>query len=447
MFTRHSKNSATILDYVVVSAEDEKAVKRLFIDEAGVLGGSSDHVFMITSLDTGYGAMPPIVKAPKTTPTWLMDGDWDKYKVKTDEALDEINQESMKDEDEYGKAIVVAMVTGLEQGIGKKERGADKKEYPVKVRKVLQARRQARAEWRGANSALMKNATEENKVRLAKAECEKDGWDERVEAVMAKFWTMKRERVLEDLAEKSAKSNKLFWKHVVDSKLNKTGFSRLEDPVSGEMVEEQPDLKRVVENFLKGLFQGEFSPMEGRKVTEEDIKGAGEQVPEVEAGLEEAFTVTEIEAIIKMLNNGKAMGVDGVPAEAIKNGSPKLVGHLVKLFNMIKESGKVPDCWKTGRVVLVPKPGAATDMGNYRPLTVITAVSALFSKVLNARLTTVVEGRNLLGELQQGFRKGRSGADNTFVLNTILMMCAAKKKKPHLAFIDIKKVLNGIDSD
>ena len=83
-------------------------------------------------------------------------------------------------------------------------------------------------------------------------------------------------------------------------------------------------------------------------------------------------------------------------------------------------------------------------MGNYRPLTVLAAMSGLFSRVLNERLTKVVERRNLLGEIQQGFRKNRRGADNTFVLNTIIMQGTATKKHTHLAYLDIKKAYDSV---
>ena len=141
---------------------------------------------------------------------------------------------------------------------------------------------------------------------------------------------------------------------------------------------------------------------------------------------------------------GKAKGVDLIPHEAIKNGSESLVEAVVELYNLIKEHGKVPEGWKEGRVVIIHKKGPVTDLVNYRPLTVLVCLSGLFSKVLNARLTKVVEEKNLLGEIQNGFRKGRSGADNNFVLHTILMKCSAKGIKPNLAFIDVRKAYDTV---
>ena len=113
---------------------------------------------------------------------------------------------------------------------------------------------------------------------------------------------------------------------------------------------------------------------------------------------------------------------------------------MTELFNLMLVTGKVPEVWKTGRLVMIHKAGSKMELTNYRPLTVICTMSALFSKILTARLTEVVEEMGVLGEVQQGFRKGRCGADNNFVLHTILQQCAAKGRKPHMAFIDIQKV-------
>jgi len=68
---------------------------------------------------------------------------------------------------------------------------------------------------------------------------------------------------------------------------------------------------------------------------------------------------------------------------------------------------------------------------------VIPSMSGLYSRVLNERLTDVVENHKLLGEIQNGFRRGRSGSDNAFILDTILWKCNAKKAKVYMAFFDI----------
>ena len=248
-------------------------------------------------------------------------------------------------------------------------------------------------------------------------------------------------------------ATKLFWSYVADKSKSGQAFPFVQDPKSGEIKSNQIEVKAIVEEFLKNLFHGSFAPT--RPLNEEDLveEGLGQgseaggekddQSGEQETykRLEEEFTSKEVELMIGKLKNSKAMGEDLVPNEALKNSSPEFVNAVAKLFNNVRKHGTVPKKWKTGRLVLVHKKGPLTDMGNYRPLTVIVAMSGLFSRVLNERLTEVVEKERILGEIQQGFRRGRRGADNTFVLNTIIMKGVATGKKPHLAFLDIKKVV------
>ena len=68
---------------------------------------------------------------------------------------------------------------------------------------------------------------------------------------------------------------------------------------------------------------------------------------------EASFKDVEVEEVIRKLQNGKAEGVDRVPPEALNKSTPKFVKHLTRLFNDVKDKKVVPNCWKTGRVVLL----------------------------------------------------------------------------------------------
>ena len=105
----------------------------------------------------------------------------------------------------------------------------------------------------------------------------------------------------------------------------------------------------------------------------------------------------------------------------------------------MKNTGVFPDGWNRGRISLLHKRGLRVILGNYRPITVLISLAGLYSKVLNARLTDVVERHRLLGEVQGGFRKDRGCADNTFVLHTVIWKAKALKKAVHMAFLDISK--------
>ena len=161
--------------------------------------------------------------------------------------------------------------------------------------------------------------------------------------------------------------------------------------------------------------------------------------------LDRCVTKAELDEVLRTLKNGKASGWDDIPNEALLNAPEALLIQVVRLYNNVLNSGRVPAAWRRGRLVLVHKKGARTDAYNYRPLTVINSVAALYSKLMNARLTKVVEAHNLLGEMQNGFRRGRSGTDCGFILNTVLWKSSALRKKPHLAFLDIQKAYDSVD--
>ena len=152
------------------------------------------------------------------------------------------------------------------------------------------------------------------------------------------------------------------------------------------------------------------------------------------------FSKKELKFIASKLNDGKARGWDNIPNEFIKNAPDAFFENLAILFNSIKKSGIFPQGWNSGRITLIHKKGLREKLSNYRPITVLISLSGFYSKVLNERLIEVVETWVLLGEVQNGFRKGRCGADNIFLLHTILWKAKALGWKVHLGFVDISKV-------
>ena len=73
------------------------------------------------------------------------------------------------------------------------------------------------------------------------------------------------------------------------------------------------------------------------------------------------------------------------------------------------------------------------------------SLSGFFSKLLNARFSEDVETHNLLGECQNGFCKGLRMADNSFILDSILMKAKSDNKNLHLCYVDISKAYYSVN--
>ena len=283
---------------------------------------------------------------------------------------------------------------------------------------------------------------------------------------------------------KSKRGMKMFWKYVSRIPQKRGDISILQNKRTGVLHCEPEKIVQEVTDYIKVIFSG--SDQEGKENEDQNITGVedlenvkhdhcysqetpiGATMPGHEYGcpskphldsvdssrkpksdpggfLDRDFSYKEVKEIIDSLGNGKAAGHDGIPNEALKNAPTELVSMLVILYNRVKNQGIVPDEWKEGRLVLVHKRGPKTDIYNYRPLTVLQSVSGLYTKLLNKRLSDVTEVHQLLGEIQNGFRKGRSGGDSAFVLNTVLWKTTAQKKAVHLAFLDLLKAYDSVD--
>ena len=70
----------------------------------------------------------------------------------------------------------------------------------------------------------------------------------------------------------------------------------------------------------------------------------------------------------------------------------------------------------------------------------------IFTRIMRARLDKVVEEQDLLGEMQNGFRKGRSTNDNLLVLSHMIGKCqkARLNRKLLLVFIDLRKAYDRV---
>ena len=157
------------------------------------------------------------------------------------------------------------------------------------------------------------------------------------------------------------------------------------------------------------------------------------------------FTMEELEQALGLLSPGKAEGMDGIRNEMLQNTGPTAREMLLDLFNNVLAGGSLPSDRKIGDIVLILKKSPKTDINNYRPITLISNVSKLLTKMLAQRLSTAIDKEDVVGQEQNGFRKNRSCSDNIFILSTILETNKSKKLLSHLLFVDLKEAYDRVD--
>jgi hypothetical protein len=97
--------------------------------------------------------------------------------------------------------------------------------------------------------------------------------------------------------------------------------------------------------------------------------------------------------------------------ELIKSTSEVFLSLYVDLFNLILNSGIIPDIWLADNIVPVYKNRwTKIDPKNFRPITILSCFGKLFTSVMNNRLNT------FSNENPTGFRKGYTMLDNIFAI-------------------------------
>ena len=140
---------------------------------------------------------------------------------------------------------------------------------------------------------------------------------------------------------------------------------------------------------------------------------------EVDGPLDYEITIEELEAVSKKTKKGKAVSLDYICNEmliALVSTYPKL---LLKLFNMILQSGEVLIDWTTGLIVPIYKDGPKLVPSNYRGITLSSCLSKLFLAILNNRLTKFVKDEKLLTPSQLGFVLGNRPSDAHIIIITL----------------------------
>ena len=119
-------------------------------------------------------------------------------------------------------------------------------------------------------------------------------------------------------------------------------------------------------------------------------------------------TPTSVAKYIKRLKLRKAAGLDGITNELLKILGPSICDPLSLIFNLSFSSGVFPSVWKRSVVVPIYKnKGSKSDpTNNYRPISLLSAISKLCERVMYDRLYAHVNP--LLSPAQSGFRKGDS---------------------------------------
>ena len=187
---------------------------------------------------------------------------------------------------------------------------------------------------------------------------------------------------------------------------SKEYWDLLNRSVQGNKARNELSLKTLMEHFKK-LSQcnkdDQTNDSNFDDLLLDDIFDSGNSDPKHDI-LNVCFDVDEVFTAIRKLKNHKSSGIDLVKNEFLKNAPRELVEFMCKLFNVILETGFIPDVWCKGLIMpLYKNRGIRSDPDNYRGITLLSCVGKLFTSCLSARIADFMYSYNKMGTEQAGF--------------------------------------------
>ena len=153
----------------------------------------------------------------------------------------------------------------------------------------------------------------------------------------------------------------------------------------------------------------------------------------------------EIRKAIKALNSGKSGGPDCIPAEALKSALETSMTILHPLLHQILQEENIPDDWKEGYIIKLPKKGDLSLCKNYRGIMLLSTPGKVLNRILLDRMKATVDQH--LRDHQAGFRKDRSCPDQIATLRIIIEKSLEWKSSLYINSIDFEKAFDSVDRD
>ena len=264
--------------------------------------------------------------------------------------------------------------------------------------------------------------------------------DRQVQQAKRIHWFQTQTDLLDELDEDSNE----FWKTI-----GKIGISNCQNKkipmevISGDG-QILNDTNAVLEHW-KSEFSALYNRPRDHSLANDVNVGQPQNHPE--NGINEYISIFEVKKAVTEAKRNKASGLDGIPADVLKN--DRAISFLHVLFNVCFEKGCIPSDWGKGIINPIPKSSTMDprDPLSYRGITLASAMYKIYCAVLNKRLSKWVENNGILVDEQNGFRKGRSTVDHISSLSNLINTRKKAKLSTYCAFVDFKKAYDYVDRD
>lgn len=142
-------------------------------------------------------------------------------------------------------------------------------------------------------------------------------------------------------------------------------------------------------------------------------------------------------ALRSMPNSAAGPTYSGFNKPALKSIGNLALHRIFLIWQLIED---IPDWCKDNRTILIPKKATPQSINDFRPLTIGSHISRLFTRALAARLTKHLP----LHERQKAFRPVDGCGENLALIEGIIADARKRSKPLYIAFVDVAKAFDTV---
>lgn len=183
-------------------------------------------------------------------------------------------------------------------------------------------------------------------------------------------------------------------------------------------------------------------------VTETEVAGSIQELSRTPVLNPCQTNANKVSELIKGLKSKKSPGMDNINNKLLKALPPSGIKYLTFIFNACLRNCYFPNCWKTAKVIPIPKPGKPkNNPESYRPISLLSCLSKLLEKLIKEQIDKFVIANNVLPSFQFGFRTGHNTVHQVLRIKNHISKNFVQKKSTGLVLLDIEKAFDTVWHD
>lgn len=155
------------------------------------------------------------------------------------------------------------------------------------------------------------------------------------------------------------------------------------------------------------------------------------------------FTEHRVLLELKRLDLVKGAGPDGLPPIFLTRVADKICTPLSIIFNKCITEGVFPTVWKLANITPVHKGGHKNEVGQYRPISIMSTLSKLFERLVHDVIYPILH--NALIQEQHGFVRKRSTTTNLILFANNLFEHMDNRIQVDAVYTDFRKAFDKVD--